>query len=60
MEHSNLYLFWLPLSDESQADDTSNTQDQYNKVLQNILTALALLAFFVSSSSFGAREQQQV
>uniref|UniRef100_A0A7N0U3K6 AAA+ ATPase domain-containing protein n=1 Tax=Kalanchoe fedtschenkoi TaxID=63787 RepID=A0A7N0U3K6_KALFE len=46
--------------EESQTDDSGNTQDSYNRMIQNILTSLVLLAFFLSSSTFGAREQQQI
>ncbi|CAM8961489.1 unnamed protein product [Rhodiola kirilowii] len=46
--------------EESKTDDTDNTQEFNKDLLQNILTMLVLVTFFVTSSSFGNREQQQI
>ncbi|XP_068635569.1 ATP-dependent zinc metalloprotease FTSH 8, mitochondrial-like [Aristolochia californica] len=46
--------------DDSNADDQGNFQDNFVKQLQNYLTPLLLLAFVLSSFSFGSREQKQI
>ncbi|KAJ7947626.1 ATP-dependent zinc metalloprotease FTSH protein [Quillaja saponaria] len=46
--------------DESNTDDHGNFQETFVKQFQNLITPLLVIGLFLSSFSFGRREQQQI
>ncbi|KAI4334543.1 hypothetical protein L6164_019223 [Bauhinia variegata] len=46
--------------DDSNADDHGNFQETIMKQFQNLITPLLMIGLFLSSFSFGPREQQQI
>ncbi|XP_057956695.1 ATP-dependent zinc metalloprotease FTSH 10, mitochondrial-like isoform X2 [Malania oleifera] len=46
--------------DESNTDDHGNFQETIMKQFQNLITPLLVIGLFLSSFSFGSREQQQI
>ncbi|KAL5580964.1 hypothetical protein UlMin_013406 [Ulmus minor] len=46
--------------DDSNADDRTNFSETFMKQFQNLLTPLLVIGLFLSSFSFGPREQQQI
>ncbi|KAJ4725780.1 ATP-dependent zinc metalloprotease FTSH protein [Melia azedarach] len=46
--------------EDSNTDDQGNFQETFMKQFQNLITPLLVIALFLSSFSFGPREQQQI
>ncbi|PON68803.1 Spastin [Trema orientale] len=46
--------------DDSNTDDRGNFQEAFMKQFQNLVTPLLVIGLFLSSFSFGPREQQQI
>ena len=55
-----LTLFFLLISEDANTGDRGSFQETFMKQFHNLVTPLLVIGLFLSSFSFGPREQQQV